>query len=425
VRIDRLNTKKFLTPISEPSVIKILSIVVSCASIFLLSSCGGGSTGATGATGPAGSVSTAASATPNVLHSFQGGISDGSYPSGSLIQGSDGFFYGTSSSGGSNNTGMVFKVSTAGDVTVIYSFPSSSYSRSGVIKGSDGYLYGTSGGDGTYGYGTIYKLSTTGTLTTLYSFPNYNYAYSDGGVIQGSDGYLYGVISNNGANNYGSVYKISTTGTYTTLYSFAGGKSDGCYPYQGLKQGPDGYLYGVTTSCSTYSQGALFKISTAGVESILHAFAGGSDGSSSGAYQGGSPLVIASDGNLYGVNFSGGLYGSGTVYKLTTSGTFSTLYSFGNSGIGNPLTIIQGVDGNLYGSTSSGSYYSNAGNAYFTEPIGTIFKISTTGTFTSLYSFEYGLNGTTATSMIQASDGRFYGLSQGGGVYGLGTMFQF
>ena len=407
--------------------IKILSIVVSCASIFLLSSCGGGSTGATGATGPAGSVSTAASATPNVLHSFQGGISDGSYPSGSLIQGSDGFFYGTSSSGGSNNSGTVFKVSTAGVVTVIYSFSGNNYSNSGVIQGSDGYLYGTNYAGGANSSGSVFKLSTTGTFTTLYSFTygSSEGAYPYGNLIQASDGYLYGTTGSGGANNYGTVYKISTTGTFTNLYSFAGGISDGCNPYQGLKQGSDGYLYGLTSSCGAYSQGVIFKISTAGVESILHAFAGGLDGSS-GYYQGGSTLVIAADGNLYGVNASGGLYGSGTVYKITTSGTFSTLYSFGNSGIGNPLTIIQGVDGNLYGSTSTGSYYSNGNaNYYYNSTVGTIFKISTTGTYTSLYSFQYGLNGTSASGMIQASDGRFYGLAQGGGMYGIGTMFQF
>jgi uncharacterized repeat protein (TIGR03803 family) len=236
---------------------------------------------------------------------------------------------------------------------------------------------------------------------------------------------LYGTTSQGGANSFGTVYKVSTTGTFTNLYSFTGGTSDGCDPYQGLNQGSDGYLYGTTQSCGTYSQGVLFKISTAGVESIVHAFAGGSDGSP-GYYLGGGNIVIGSDGNLYGVNASGGLYGAGTVYKLTTSGTFSTLYSFGNSGFGNPVSLIQGADGYLYGSTSTGSYYSNNNSAYYyNSPAGTIFKISTTGAYSSLYSFEYGLNGTTASGIMQASDGHFYGLSSQGGVYGVGTMFQF
>jgi len=414
--------------------IKTISIVVSCASIILLTSCGGGNgetgatgaTGSTGATGPAGSVSTASSATPNVLHSFQGGTLDGSYPSGSLIQGSDGYLYGVSSSGGSNNGGSVFKVSTAGIFTIVYSFPASTNPNSGLIQGSDGYLYGTTSYGGV-NYGTVYKLSTTGTFTTLHSFSSGTSegTYPFGNIMQASDGYLYGTTNNGGANGYGTVYKVSTTGVFTNLYSFAGGLLDGCNSYQGLKQGSDGYLYGTTQSCGTYSQGVLFKISTAGVESIVHAFAGGSDGSP-GYYLGGGNIVIGSDGNLYGVNASGGLYGAGTVYKLTASGTFSTLYSFGNSGFGNPLSLIQGADGYLYGSTSTGSYYSNNNSAYYyNSPAGTIFKISTTGAYSSLYSFEYGLNGTTASGIMQASDGHFYGLSSQGGVYGVGTMFQF
>lgn len=400
----------------------------------LLTACGGGntgstgSTGASGATGPAGAISSASSATPNVFYSFLGGTLNAAYPTGKLIQGSDGFLYGISSSGGANNSGTLYKVSTAGVESIVYSFTSNNYGNS-IIQGSDGNFYGTTQSGS---YGTVFKISGTGTFTTLYSFTgSTNGSYPYGGIIQGSDGYLYGTTSQGGTGSYGTVFKISTTGTFATLYSFAGGTLDGCYPYTGLIQGSDGNLYGTTNSCGTYSRGVIYKITTAGVETVLRSFASGTDGSP-GYYgysgYGGSPLVMAADGNLYGVNGSGGLYGAGTVFKLTNLGTFTTLYSFGNSssGIGGPVALTQGADGYLYGTTTSGSYYSNTSNNYYSDSgaIGTVFKISTTGAFTSLYSLQYGVSGSTPSGITQASDGSFYGLAQAG-AYGNGTIFKF
>jgi len=412
---------------------KILSIVFICGFTFLLSSCGGGSTGATGATGPAGAVSSSSSATPNVFYSFQGGTLSAAYPTGKLIQGSDGYLYGISSSGGSNNYGAFFKVSTTGVETIIYSFTSYNYGNSSITQGADGNFYGTSSYGGTSNnYGIVFKISPTGTFTTLYTFTggtNGSYPYS--GVIQGSDGYLYGTTSSGGTNSYGTVFKISTTGTLTSLYSFTGGTSDGCSPYSGFIQGSDGYLYGTTNGCGTYSRGVIYRISTAGVETVLRSFVSGTDGYPGYyGYSGNadSSLVMAKDGNLYGVNSNGGLYGSGTVFKLTNSGTFTTLYSFGNSssGVGAPVALIQGADGYLYGTTTSGSYYSNNNSNYYYDSgaIGTVFKISTSGIYTSLYSLQYGVSGSTPSGIMQASDGYFYGLAQAG-VYGNGTIFKF
>jgi uncharacterized repeat protein (TIGR03803 family) len=173
------------------------------------------------------------------LHSFTV-FPNGAYPAAALVQGSDGNFYGTTQGGGTNGAGTVFQISTNGALTSLYSFTGGNDGadpRAGLVQGSDGYFYGTTSGGGTNNEGTVFKISPNGGLTGLYSFIGGNDgAYPVAGLVQGSDGYFYGTTYDGGTNGAGTVFRISTNGALTSLYSFTGG-NDGGVPQAGLVQG--------------------------------------------------------------------------------------------------------------------------------------------------------------------------------------------
>jgi uncharacterized repeat protein (TIGR03803 family) len=365
-----------------------------------------------------------------------GGSSDGGNPCAALVQGRDGNFYGTTENGGrTNNYGTVFKISLNGALTTLYSFGSvqdtngapldGANPSAALVQASDGYFYGTTCADrwladGYFGAGTVFKISTNGTLTTLYSFPANGDGYCPNGLVQGSDGNFYGTTE----YSQGTVFKISTNGTLTSLYSFTSG-NDGAHPYAGLVQGSDGNFYGTTEYGGTKNggYGTVFKISPNGALTSLYSFTGGNDGAY--PYAG---LVQGSDGNFYGTTEYGGTDGAGTVFKISTNGVLTSLYSFamGTNHSGNPqAALVQGSDGYFYGMTAGGV---GGPNAYV--GFGTVFKISTNGALTTLYSFTGGNDGANPQgALVQASDGYFYGTTEGGGMYGseyggYGTVFK-
>ena len=294
------------------------------------------------------------------LHNFTGG-SDGAQPMAGLVQGRDGNFYGTTEVGGSSYLyGTVFKITPSGDLTTLHSFDGYSdggYPMAGLVQGSDGNFYGTTsvGGpneDPLSGYGgTVFKITTNGALTSLYNFTgNANGGNPEAGLVQGSDGNFYGTTSSDGAG-YGTVFKITPNGVLTTLHSFTG-DTNGGNPTAGLVQGSDGNFYG-TTSIDGAGYGTVFKITTNGVLTTLYSFTGYSDGWKP------SGLVQGSDGNFYGTTAFGS-YGQdtgGTVFEITTNGVLTTLYSFNHDTNGWPngefpdAGLVQGSDGNLYGTT--------------------------------------------------------------------------
>ena len=215
------------------------------------------------------------------------------------------------------------------------------------------------------------------------------------------------------------------------LYSFGLVPSDGVQPNGPLLQASDGNFYGTTgagggNTCFDSSDfcGVLYKLTPAGVETVLHAFgASPSDG-----YWPTAPLIQAADGNLYGTTFSGGTYGAGTVFRMTPDGAETVLYSFGSSPLDGvtPAALIQGRDGNFYGTTASGgaNYCDSipgAGNN-----CGTVVRITPAGVETVLYSFGASPSDGTEpiAPLIQASDGNFYGTTEIGGAYSLGTVFR-
>ena len=145
---------------------------------------------------------------------------------------------------------MVFKVTTNGTLTDLYSFGGTNDGfnlSAGLVQGSDGYFYGTTVQGGTNNLGTVFKINTNGALSSLYSFTGTNDGKNPtAGLVQGSDGCFYGTTSSGGTNNYGTVFKINTNGALTSLYSFTGGNDGGTPYYAGLVQGSDGSFYGTT-----------------------------------------------------------------------------------------------------------------------------------------------------------------------------------
>ncbi len=343
------------------------------------------------------------------------GFRDGATPYAGLVQGRDGFFYGTTSSGGpidpgyGSQLGTVFKISANGALTTLYSFTGGNDGAqpyAALVQGSDGNFYGTTYAGGTNNLGTVFKISANGALTSLYSFTGTNDGSNPyfGALAQGSDGNFYGTTTYGGTNNLGAIFKISTNGVLASLYSFTG-TNDGASPWAGLLQGSDGNFYGTTRYGGTNNWGTVFKISTNGALTSLYFFTGTNDGANPVA-----GLAQGSNGNFYGTTTYGGTNNSGTVFRISANGALTSLYSFSfNDGAEPYAALVQGSDGNFYGTTVIG------GNTnYYYAGLGTVFKIDTNGVLTSLYAFTAQYDGAyPVAGLVQGHDGNFYGTTTG------------
>jgi uncharacterized repeat protein (TIGR03803 family) len=257
------------------------------------------------------------------------------------------------------------------------------------------------------------------TFTTLHSFDRTDGNNPIAGLTQGINGSMYGSTLRGGAYNAGTVFSISANRTVTTLYNFCSEEdcADGVGPIAALTEDVQGNFYGTTNSGSSENWGTVFKITPVGVLTTLHSFC-----LQSGCPDGQLPsgLVLAADGNFYGITSTGGAHSWGTFFKITPSGDLTTLYSF-NSGNGSPISVIQAANGNFYGTSVVGG----------TEDCGTIFAITPTGVLTTLHSFA-GTDGRNPhAGLIQGVDGNFYGTTAAGGTYtgsfcdyGCGTVFR-
>ena len=249
------------------------------------------------------------------LYGFSG-RGDGAYPYSGLALGSDGSLYGTTYQGGANNDGTVFKITPSGTLTTLHAFGGSdgAYPYAGLLLGTDGNLYGTTYQGGGGGGGTVFKVTPSGALTSLHSFGGSDGAYPYSGLALGSDGNLYGTTYEGGSNNEGTVFNITPSGTLTTLHAFGG--SDGAYPHAGLLLGTDGNFYGTTNQGGANNGGSAFKLAAGNTLTTLYSFRGGFDG-----YLPSAGLVQGTDGNLYGTTVYQGGCGSGNVYEISLSGS--------------------------------------------------------------------------------------------------------
>jgi uncharacterized repeat protein (TIGR03803 family) len=353
---------------------------------------------------------------------------NGASPDAGLVQGADGNFYGTTEFGGATGFGRVFRITPGGTVTTLYSFcgrPACTGGASPVaalVQAADGDFYGT-----TWAH-TVFKITPAGTLTTLYSFCSQSQRtdgdYPHAGLVQAASGELYGTTDTGGANGRRTVFKMTPGGTLTTLYSFCSQShcTDGYGPTAGLVQAGSGDFYGTTSGGVQESHGTVFKITSRGTLTTLYRFC-----AQTGCPDGENPyagLVHAANGDFYGTTVNGGAPANrGTVFKITSGGALTTLYSFcAQSGCAdgeNPVGgLVPGTDGNLYGTTSSGGTYG-----------GTVFRTTPDGVLTTLYTFCSQITPAGCTdgaapygALTQATNGDFYGTTFHGGDHA-GTVF--
>jgi uncharacterized repeat protein (TIGR03803 family) len=329
------------------------------------------------------------SGTVTSLHNFcsvsPSFCADGSMPVGGLVQGSDGNLYGVTAGGGDQkqSAGTIFKITTGGSLTTLYTFctnqqspcPDGKAPTGGLVQGPDGNFYGTTHSGGAYSSGTAFKITPGGTLTTLHAFCQSSVPCTDGsepngGLIVGSDGNFYGTGYFGGANSSGNVFVMTPAGAVTTLYSFplhdATGAlfPDGENPNGGLVQGSDGSFYGTTQSGGQSGGGTVFKITSNGQLTTIYNFCSAAGGTCADGKIPNGGLVQVSGGGFYGTTQQGGSAGnnSGTVFQITSGGTLTTVHNFcsqnGQSYCadgGDPSAgLTKGSDGNLYGTTNGG-----------------------------------------------------------------------
>jgi uncharacterized repeat protein (TIGR03803 family) len=306
---------------------------------------------------------------PVVIHGF-----DSNSSGSTLLAGAAGTLYGTDPNGGANSSGAVYSLMPDGSqYTPLYSFsaldPSSGTNSDGslptgsLLQQSDGSIVGETQLGGSNNTGVVYKVNSDGTgFTVLHSFGNgADGAYPGGGLTAGSDGSLYGVTEYGGLADEGTIFKIAPDGTgYTVLYQFTDDSrstnADGATPTAALTLGNDGLLYGVTPIGGASGSGVLFQLGTDGSNyTVLYAFSGtdGSNSNSGGAYPS-SSLIKGAGGNFYGTTASGGAAGQGTLFLLTSGGVlFNPLCSFDGTTGTNPVLTL-GTDGSFYGVTADG-----------------------------------------------------------------------
>ncbi len=321
-----------------------------------------------------------------LLHSFTG--PDGAFPQSGLTLGTDGNFYGTTySCSVSGDKGTVYKMTPSGTVTTLYLFSETGsngdHPISSLVEGTDGNFYGTTqeeGEAGGAGEGSVFQMTPSGTLTTLGSFIGANGDYPYYGVVEGTDGNFYGTTTRGGANDTGEIYQVTPGGVLTVIYSFAadnGGNADGGYPYGGLTLGSDGNFYGTASAGGTNDAGTVFEVTPAGVLTTLYTFS--ALDSNYVNTEGGNPsgyLTLGTDGSFYGVNSDGGVNGTGTVFKVTPSGAYTLLYTFSavdsnyynSDGAYGSGGLVEGTDYKLYGLEAEGGTSSDGAAFTMTVP---------------------------------------------------------
>ncbi len=372
-----------------------------------------------------------AGAFPRAAHAQ---TADGKSPVGALAFAPDGYFYGTTSAGETGGYGSVFRMDTAGNVTVLHAFTGADGSLpwSGLaITGVSGSLtfYGTTRNGGANGYGTLFKIVQSGAsfvFTRLYSFTGANDGanpYARPLLVGTND--LYGTTAYGGAHAYGTVFDYNvSTNTLTTLYAFAGG-TDGATPVNSLLPSTDGsghpIYYGVTQyggsgTGSGNGNGTLFKLDASNIKTILHTFNATTDGMFAA-----SNLLLSANGNLYGTCYRGGASNNGTLWKCSVGATptFTTLHSFagGTTDGANPgggvVSLVSGGTTYYYGSTQYGGSANN----------GAVYRWDGT-TYTSSYTFTGPDGAQPVGELVADSSSLLWGVAYNGGAYGFGTAYK-
>jgi uncharacterized repeat protein (TIGR03803 family) len=288
------------------------------------------------------------------LYSFDFTTGDG--PQGGVSMGLDGNFYGTTYQGGAHSAGTVFQITPAGVFKSLYSFTNGTdgaYPKAPPVQAQDGNLYGTTG-NGTVA--VLYKITTGGVFTVMANLVGQTYAP----LLLGTDGNLYGTTFYGGTHNGGSVFQFSPSAkTIKTLFAF----HTEWYPAGPLTQGVDGALYGTLSAGGPGDTGAVYRITTGGAYKVLHNFT--TAGTTDGKYPYGG-VVQGSDNFLYGVASAGGANGLGTLFKISTAGTgFTVLHHFATATGDTPYpALLLHTNGKIYSMTAHGGTHTAYGTFF-------------------------------------------------------------
>jgi uncharacterized repeat protein (TIGR03803 family) len=355
------------------------------------------------------------------LYAFAYGVTDGANPYGGLFLGTNGNFFGTAQIGGTNNSGTIYQMTSGGTFSGLYSFAHVRDNKAllptnldgelpsyALAQGTNGNLYGTTEEAGTNGYGTLFELTYKGKVTVLYSFTNNLYGATPRGALLPSGGNFYGTTAGGGSNGYGTVFELTSSGQLTSLYSFTNG-FDGATPEGALVKGNDGNFYGTATAGGQYGSGTIFQITPAGRVTPWYTFSAESTTSPYYNPDGADPLVLVlgADGNFYGAAYEGGANGTGTIFQLTPAKVFTTLYSFTalnpafnntNFDGGNPISLVQATNGTFYGTAYNGG----------ADAVGTFFSIGLPPSITSQPSNQFVSWHSNATFSVTASGAMGY-----------------
>ncbi len=360
----------------------------------------------------------------------------GSTPYAELVQASDGNFYGTTayggaglcpnrSDGGYTGCGTIFRMTAAGAVTTLYSFPydtktstapDGAFPTAGLIQGQDGYLYGVAqdggllGCNGALGCGTAFRISTAGVFTRLHRFAGDGEGGRPGShLLQASSGMFYGVANQGGIGNEGTLYAMNINGAVRALHQFDYTKdNDGYNPSGALLLGHDGKtLYGTTIfggpNGNTSGGGIVFSYA-GGVMTTLHAFDNIENTVAGSYYQPQGALIYGPDGNLWGTTTSGGA--GGGLFSLAPDGSgFKVHYVFSGAAPFNGEAEVSGPtlgsDGLIYGTSEQTSQGSEVGSSYRFNP--------KTGRMQTLAPFTGSTGGYPEGALIEGSDKFLYG----------------
>jgi uncharacterized repeat protein (TIGR03803 family) len=371
----------------------------------------------------------ASAQTETVLHSFGNIPDDGAFPHGGLVY-QNGNLFGTANANTPNGgPGNVFEITAERQYKVLYIFGSQSGDGTtpcdfGGLVFRGGKIYGTALEGGAAGsFGTVFDLTLNGKEKVLHTFAGQpgDGMYPFAGAIFDKAGNLYGTTEEGGPYNSacgggcGTVYEITKAGEEKVLYSFQGQSQDAAFPNANLTFDKAGNLYGTTGTGGLYEHGAVFELSPTGVEKVLYSF-NSQSGDGNVPYSG---VVFGKKGIMYGTTFYGGAYGQGTVFELSPTGVEKILYSFGgraSDGINPYGNVVFDKKGNLYGSTFAGGAHGQ----------GTVFELSPTGEEKILYTFgsQAGDGNTPLGDLVFDKAGNLYGVTENGGVYGFGTVFE-
>ena len=345
-------------------------------------------------------------------------LTEGAISYGSLMQANNGKLYGMTSQGGSSNAGVIFSydpLSSTYKKLKDFDRTNGAHPVGSLIQASDGKLYGmTFNGEGNSLYGVIFSFDlTSSTYAKLKDFDSSEGANPNGSLIQANDGKLYGMTRYGGSSNNGVIFSFDlSSSAYTKLKDF--NPADGDNPYGSLMQADDGKLYGMTHAGGSNDVGVIFSLDPSGFNYTKLADFDDIDGSS--PY---GNLIKATDGKLYGLASQGGNGSFGVIFSFdVASSTYAKLKRFEHQDGSSPFgSLLQARDGKLYGMTTNGGL-SDAGVIFSFDP--------STSTYTKLKDLGTNESGSNpSSSLIQTKDGKFYGMTSQGGSSGVGVIYSF